>query len=168
MLLPFAAVVNLESAFAEEESVDQCLGASNPDNECFFLPKEVTIKEGDKVIWNNSDSATHTITSGVVDDPKTWGEIFDSGLVKPAEPFEFTFEAVGEYPYLCQLHPWMVSATNAARSSTSTSPAIRATSGQPTRSSKRSRRRLRAEVPAPRPRFDLRTLVPSHDEEPRY
>ena len=86
-------------------TIDQCPGASNPSNDC-FAPAEVTINVGDTVIWTNSDSASHTVTSGDVNDPDTWSEFFDSGLMQPGSTFEYTFDTAGEYPYLCQLHPW--------------------------------------------------------------
>ena len=40
--------------------------------------------------------------------PGTWAKFFDSGLSKPGSTFEHTFVTAGEYPYLCQLHPWAV------------------------------------------------------------
>ncbi|MFQ5970415.1 MAG: TIR domain-containing protein [Nitrososphaerales archaeon] len=83
-------------------------GACNVSNKHFFIPKEIMIQKGTKVIWTNSDSATHTVTSGDVDDPENWGKIFESGLNKPGTTFEWTFDTAGEYPYLCMLHPWMI------------------------------------------------------------
>lgn len=108
LLIPLAAAINMGSAFAKEVAVDQCEGASNANNDCFFVPSEVTINVGDTVVWTNSDTATHTVTSGTVDDPGSWGVLFDSGLGKPGSTFQFTFTEAGEYPYLCQLHPWML------------------------------------------------------------
>jgi len=111
LLIPLAASINMGSAFAKEVTVDQAFGASNITNDKFFVPAEVTVNVGDTVVWTNSDSATHTVTSGIVDDPATWGELFDSGLGAgkgiPGSKFMHTFDEVGEYPYLCQLHPWM-------------------------------------------------------------
>jgi plastocyanin len=107
LLIPLAASINMGSASAKEVTVDQAFGASNVTNDKFFVPPEVTVNVGDTVVWKNMDSATHTVTSGTVDDPDRWGEIFDSGLGKPGSEFKHTFDEVGEYPYLCQLHPWM-------------------------------------------------------------
>jgi plastocyanin len=108
LLIPLVAVLNSDNAYAESVTVDQCPGASSADNDCAFVPTEVTIDVGDTVVWTNSDAATHTVTSGDIDDPSVWGELFDSGLAKPGTPFEYTFDEAGEYPYLCQLHPWMI------------------------------------------------------------
>ena len=71
LLIPFAAPTMLDDAFAATVTVDQCPGAANATNDCFFVPDEVTINVGDTVIWTNSDSATHTVTSGDVNDPNT-------------------------------------------------------------------------------------------------
>ena len=108
LLIPLVAVMNSGSAYAETVTVDQCPGASSSDNDCTFVPTEVTINIGDTVVWTNSDAATHTVTSGDIADPSAWGEIFDSGLPKPDVLYEYTFDTAGEYPYLCQLHPWMI------------------------------------------------------------
>lgn len=107
LLIPFAAVATMGNAFATTTNVTQCAGAADANNKCFFDPPEVTINVGDSVIWTNDDSATHTVTSGDPNDPGTWGQAFDSGLGVPRSSFEHMFDAAGEYPYLCQLHPWM-------------------------------------------------------------
>ena len=108
LLIPLVAVLNSDNAYAETVTVDQCPGAAIPDNYCTFVPTDVTINVGDTVLWTNSDVATHTVTSGEIDKPVAWGEIFDSGLAKPNTEFEYTFDEAGEYPYVCQLHPTMI------------------------------------------------------------
>lgn len=84
-------------------------GASNAGNPTYYVPKEVRIPIGTRVLWVNADVAGHTITSGNAADPD-FGSIFDSGfpLIKPADTFEFTFSKNGEYSYFCQVHPWEV------------------------------------------------------------
>ncbi|MFQ5941126.1 MAG: plastocyanin/azurin family copper-binding protein [Nitrososphaerales archaeon] len=108
LLLPFAAAINIDNAYAEMREVVQCAGSGDANNDCFFVPSEITVNVGDTVVWLNDDSATHTITSGDVNDPDNWSAIFESGLGKPKTTFEHTFDTAGEYPYLCQLHPWMI------------------------------------------------------------
>ncbi|MEM2759414.1 MAG: plastocyanin/azurin family copper-binding protein [Nitrososphaerales archaeon] len=104
----------IEKPISEEKTsaavVDIVLGAANPSNPAFYVPAEITVEVGTTVVWTNSDTAAHTVTSGDVSDPDSWGQIFDSGfpLMQPAEKFEFTFKERGEYPYFCQVHPWMV------------------------------------------------------------
>ena len=73
--------------------------------EC-FIPSVVTVDVGSTVTWINEDVAAHTITSGVLADGGPDG-VFDSGLFSPATEFSHTFEAAGEYPYFCLVHPWM-------------------------------------------------------------
>ena len=103
----FSVIITLDNAYAETVTVDQCPGAANSNNDCFFVPEEITINVGDTVVWTNSDSGTHTITSGIVDDPSTAGREFNSGMAKPGSRFEHKFDTKGEYSYFCQLHPWM-------------------------------------------------------------
>ena len=84
-------------------------GSSDSKNPEFFTPKEVTVAEGVIVVWTNSDATGHTVTSGNVGDTDT-GKIFDSGfpLLDSGKKYQFTFKEKGEYPYFCQVHPWMV------------------------------------------------------------
>ncbi|MFQ5969274.1 MAG: plastocyanin/azurin family copper-binding protein [Nitrososphaerales archaeon] len=107
LLAPSLAVINWSSA-QETATVTQVAGASDANNPEFFVPEELTITVGTTVIWLNDDSATHTVTSGDIDDPENWGTVFESGLTKPRVNFEHTFDTAGEYPYLCMLHPWMI------------------------------------------------------------
>lgn len=83
-------------------------GASAPgcdeSNEC-YLPSSLQIGVGDTVIWNNSDTAAHTVTSGSMPDGPSG--VFDSSLFMSGNTFEFTFDDAGEYPYFCMVHPWM-------------------------------------------------------------
>jgi len=73
-------------------------------NEC-FIPADVTINVGGTVTWFNDDTAAHTVTSGsAVDGPDG---TFDSSLFMAGTTFDHTFDAVGEYPYFCMVHPWM-------------------------------------------------------------
>src|SRR5579884_1254050 len=69
-----------------------------------FSPATLTVKVGTTVIWTNTTSAPHTVTS---DDGKT----FDSGSSNPVSPqggtFKFTFTKPGTYTYHCQFHPYM-------------------------------------------------------------
>jgi plastocyanin len=88
-------------------------GASLPTNPQNFVPKDVRAVIGlsNKVSWTNGDVTGHTVTSdsGYVD--KISGD-FNSitqlgSVIKPGETFDFTFTAVGDYPYHCEPHPHM-------------------------------------------------------------
>ncbi len=76
----------------------------------FFMPKEVTIKPGEKVVWVYADGAQepHSVTSGGcrVNDCSGGGKEFNSGLTvnKPGQRFEHVFKQSGVFPYHCDLH----------------------------------------------------------------
>jgi plastocyanin len=72
-------------------------------NEC-YLPYQVEIYSGEPIVWTNTDTAAHTVTSGL---PGTPDAVFDSGMLMPDQKFEFVFTDSGEYDYYCMLHPWM-------------------------------------------------------------
>ena len=89
-------------------AVDIVLGAADPNNPEFYAPREITVDTGTKVVWTNNDTQGHTVTSGNPSDAD-FGSLFDSSfpLMKTGETFEHTFNALGEYPYFCQVHPLM-------------------------------------------------------------
>lgn len=82
-------------------------GVSSPGceqtNEC-FSPSSVTISVGSTITWTNDDTAAHTVTSGK---DTTSDGVFDSSLFMAGKTFSHKFEAAGEYPYYCLVHPWM-------------------------------------------------------------
>ncbi len=98
-------------AFADHAtaSVSAPEGTSVPGcettNEC-FVPHEVTVDVGGVVTWSNDDSAAHTVTAGSAGDGPSG--VFDSSLFMAGTTFSHTFEAEGEFPYFCMVHPWMV------------------------------------------------------------
>jgi len=65
-----------------------------------FNPAELTIKQGDKVIWNNTDVAQHTVTSDS-------GSELNSETLPKSITYEHTFNSVGTYPYHCKFHAGM-------------------------------------------------------------
>jgi len=73
-------------------------------NEC-WLPAEISVSVGDTVIWSNTDTAAHTVTSGSPTDGPDG--IFDSSLFIAGATFEVTFDDSGSYDYFCMVHPWM-------------------------------------------------------------
>jgi plastocyanin len=96
------------SSGASVTTVSIVVGASVPSNGEFYSPDSVETTVGSMVRWNNDDSIPHTVTSGVIENnsPKPDGK-FDSGIMNPGSSFPFVFDAAGEYPYYCTLHPWM-------------------------------------------------------------
>jgi plastocyanin len=61
-----------------------------------YLPYEVTIKPGTRVVWVNRDGAAHTVTA---DDGS-----FDSEAMQIGTRFGHTFDAPGRYNYFCFYH----------------------------------------------------------------
>jgi plastocyanin len=93
---------------ASVTTVSIVVGASVPSNGEFFKPDDIKTSVGSMVTWKNDDSSPHTVTSGVVENnsPKPDSK-FDSGILNPGNSFPFVFDAAGEYPYYCMLHPYM-------------------------------------------------------------
>jgi predicted secreted protein with PEFG-CTERM motif len=71
-----------------------------------YIPSTATVDVGGVVIMSNTDSAAHTYTAGSPGDGPT-GE-FDTGLLMAGTSFEYSPDTVGEIPYFCMVHPWMV------------------------------------------------------------
>lgn len=61
----------------------------------FFSPTDVTVKPGDTVRWV-FDQGVHTTTSST--------GLWDSGVLSPGSTFEYTFNTVGDFAYICTLH----------------------------------------------------------------
>jgi predicted secreted protein with PEFG-CTERM motif len=109
----FAIVAGMVSspAFADHSTASVSIpqGTSVPGcektNEC-FIPHEVTIDVGGEVTWSNDDSAAHTVTAGSAADGPSG--VFDSSLFMAGTTFSHKFEAEGEFPYFCMVHPWMM------------------------------------------------------------
>ena len=111
LLAIFSLIAIAPSAFADHTSVTvtNAPGSSVPGCEetadgC-FIPSMVTIDIGGEVIWENNDTAAHTITSGTaVEGPSG---VFDSSLVMAGSSFSHIFDAAGTFDYFCMVHPWM-------------------------------------------------------------
>lgn len=75
-----------------------------------FSPTDVRIAAGGTVTWRQDDVATHTVTSGRVEQAggtataKPDGR-FDSGSISKGQDFTFSFTQAGEYPFYCAIHP---------------------------------------------------------------
>ena len=87
------------------ENVVRILSGSGTPHEGKYLDPEIlTIKQGEKVKWENFDSAAHTITSGTPE--KGPNGIFDSSLFMAGHSFEITLNEKGTFDYHCMVHPW--------------------------------------------------------------
>ncbi len=86
-------------------AVDSGAPGCEETNEC-WIPSEIIIGVGETSIWSNDDTAAHTVTSGTPD--RGPDDKFDSGLFMAGNTFSYTFDEIGEYPYFCMVHPWMM------------------------------------------------------------
>ena len=104
--------IGTSQSFADhsEVTIEAALGSGAPGCEdtaegC-YIPSIATVDVGGKVIMSNPDTAAHTFTAGSPTDGPT-GE-FDSGLIMAGGLFEYSPDTVGEIPYFCMVHPWMI------------------------------------------------------------
>jgi len=96
----------------EPSKVSILEGSSQPSQQKNFDPKEVrgTLSISNKVIWTNTDTTAHTVTTDTQYEDQISGPFnsMETGsLILPQQTFEFTFTKEGEFPYHCEPHPWM-------------------------------------------------------------
>jgi plastocyanin len=99
-----AEVVGEIPAGAQVHSVSILEGSAEQGN-LDYDPDESNVQQGYIIEWTNNDSFAHTVTSSL-----DFGETFDSGLLNAGEKFvlDTTDLSLGEYEYMCIVHPWMV------------------------------------------------------------
>ena len=80
------------------------LAGSSEQGKPDFEPDIATVSQGKVIEWINNDSVAHTVTSSL-----DFGETFDSSLIDPGAKFQLDTSnlALGEYEYMCIVHPWM-------------------------------------------------------------
>lgn len=99
-------------AYAKEYTITIPTGASDENAPYFWSEEstgvtsgEITIFPGDSVIWRNTDTAFHTVTS-VTPSGEEDG-LFDSGFFTAGKSYTRQFDDPGDSYYYCSLHPWM-------------------------------------------------------------
>lgn len=75
-----------------------------------FNPTQLNVPVGATVTWLQDDVASHTVTSGRVEQAGGTATAkpdskFDSGTISKGQNFEFKFGAAGEFPFYCAVHP---------------------------------------------------------------
>ena len=104
-----AKAADAAAAGPQTHIVETAMGSGAPgcetSNAC-YLPQDITINTGDRVKWDNVDSAAHTVTGGSPSDGPSG--VFDSSLLMAGLDYSFTFDDAGNYDYFCMVHPWMV------------------------------------------------------------
>lgn len=72
-----------------------------------FIPKEITVAPGTKVVWTNHDEMPHTVTSR--------DKTFASKGLDTDDKFEYTFGREGDFEYHCTVHPYMTGVVHVRR-----------------------------------------------------
>lgn len=107
----FMVTAGLSSAFAQEVRgtfvVRMPPGAYQQGN-VYYNPADIAVPAGTTVVWFNDDpNQIHTVTSGNAGEEDA-GNVFDSGFMNEGTFFQYTFDAAGDFPYFCMVHPYMV------------------------------------------------------------
>jgi plastocyanin len=63
-----------------------------------FVPATLTVKRGDKVVWQNKDVVPHTATAK---------GSFDSGSIASGKGWSHAMKKAGRFDYVCTFHPGM-------------------------------------------------------------
>jgi len=97
-------IIEKISPLAPVYSISILVGSSeqgNPDYE----PDVARVSKGHIIEWTNDDELVHTVTSSIDS-----GDTFDSGLISAGDKFQLDSSelALGEYEYICLVHPWMI------------------------------------------------------------
>lgn len=69
-----------------------------------FDPQQLSVNRGTSVTWTNTDTTTHTVTSGT---PGNQTGKFDQ-RVEGGKTFTFTFADAGTYEVFCNIHQSML------------------------------------------------------------
>ena len=74
-----------------------------------FYPDELPILVGDTIVWENKDSVTHSVTSGLPKYPEESGSFFYPGKVESGNSVShvLTNKEFTAFYYFCEIHPWM-------------------------------------------------------------
>ena len=83
----------------------QIIEGSAEEGNLDYEPDVAMVTQGNIIEWTNTDSVIHTVTSAI-----DYGETFDSSLMDAGEIFTLDTSnlEIGEYEYLCIVHPWMI------------------------------------------------------------
>ena len=76
-----------------------------------YTPSALSIKAGDTVVWTNTDTVDHTVTSMPT---------YDSTTIMPGGTWSYTFNSTGTYNYSCLFHQTMTGQVVVTSSGTTT------------------------------------------------
>jgi plastocyanin len=74
-----------------------------------FKPDKLTIKKGNTIRVDNTDTMPHTVTNGKGASDATSGKLFDTSIINGGDSkvIETTNVDAGEHPFYCTVHPYM-------------------------------------------------------------
>lgn len=89
--------------------------ATDASKSVYFDPKQVTIKLGQTITWENNSQMVHTATCDPAQNPvekshpefiqlPAGAEPWGSKMLQPGDSFSHTFTVAGEYKYICIPH----------------------------------------------------------------
>jgi plastocyanin len=97
------AFIALGAIWAGSDESEASTGASSPTSitiaDFTFTPQTLTVPRGTTVTWTNNDGVGHSLVAG--------DQTFSSETLDGGATFSYTFDAPGEYTYVCGLHPSM-------------------------------------------------------------
>lgn len=62
-----------------------------------FVPEDITVKVGQKIVWTNDDAVVHNVTA-------TDGATFESDSLSQGDTFDYTPTKAGKIAYVCTIH----------------------------------------------------------------
>jgi plastocyanin len=109
LIVPMSTIVQQAHAvhtFGGTYIIDIPPGAAQTDSLYHYYPPLVAVPIGTEIAWFNGDPGQpHTVTSGFPADEDA-GALYHSGIMPFQFFFHYEFDAVGDYPYHCIIHPW--------------------------------------------------------------
>lgn len=100
-LVPFAATVVAAFAVYSTAHASETIHIKMVNMQA--TPQEVTVHNGDTVIWDNEDIVPHTVTEDVAKGKPR----FDSGQINGGGHFQWVVKGKGTINYKCLFHPTM-------------------------------------------------------------
>ncbi len=77
-----------------------------------FTPSDMTVQQGDSIVWTNMDTAPHTVTAT--------DNSFDSGMMLTNDTYTHVFDAAGNFAYVCLYHSDMTAVVRVQSASSGT------------------------------------------------
>ena len=101
LVAPMALLLLAPAALAEVHEVQMTTEGFEPR----FVPAELRVRPGDTVRWTNTDAFhDHSTVSGTGSADPHAGELWDSGILRLGQSFEYTFESAGTFEYFSLPH----------------------------------------------------------------